>query len=106
MKHCTLDSMRKSNFWVLTIIVSGFSADVMSALIQRINREAETDAMELATIQWLQLLPILVQACAQLSCSSAFLNDIFQVSHMTACLLWNLCGLLYAKPFVVKHTGW
>ena len=78
-----LTALEKNKFWVVTN-VSGCPADAMNALVQRVNREAETDAIELATIQWLQLLPSLIQACAEISHSSAFLFDIFQVSCMTA----------------------
>ena len=55
-------------------------ADSSSTLAKRVNRELETDAIESLTIQWLQLMPLLVQACAQLPHPSAFLYDVFQVS--------------------------
>lgn len=55
-------------------------ADSSSTLAQRLNREVETDAIEGLTIQWLQLLPLLIEACAQLPHPSAFLYDVFQVS--------------------------
>lgn len=55
-------------------------ADSSSTLAKRVNREMEIDAIESLTIQWLQLMPLLIQACAELPYPSAFLYDVFQVS--------------------------
>lgn len=54
-------------------------ADSCSTLAKHVNREVETDAVESLVIQWLQLMPLLIQACAQLPHPSAFLYDVFQV---------------------------
>ena len=56
-------------------------AGVLDNFVQRQTREAEADAIEAATAQWLQLLPALVQACTQLPYPSALLHDLFQVTQ-------------------------
>ena len=60
-------------------------ADFLDTLVKRQGREAEAASLERMTAQWLLLTPLLVQACKRLSYPSAFLLDLFQVSHCMHC---------------------
>lgn len=78
---------RGAGVYVTTLWLCG-CADASSTLAKRLNREVETDAIESLTLQWLQLLPLLIEACAQLPHPSAFLYDVFQVS--VPCILADM----------------
>lgn len=47
--------------------------------MQRSGREGEACAQERLAEVWLELLPLLVQACLSLPHPSALLHDLFQV---------------------------
>jgi len=57
----------------------GDFAEFLESHVQRQGREAEGEAMEMMTVEWLQLMPLLVQACQRRPQASAFLQDLFQV---------------------------
>ena len=60
-------------------------AGFLDTLVKRQGREAEAASLERMTAQWLLLLPLLIQACKCLPYPSAFLQDLFQVSHCMRC---------------------
>ena len=60
-------------------------ADFLETLVKRQGREAEAASLERMTAQWLSLIPLLVQACKGLPYPSAFLQDLFQVTHCVHC---------------------
>ena len=47
--------------------------------MKRNGREQEACALESLAETWLELVPLLVQACLHLPHASAFLHDLFQV---------------------------